>query len=417
MIPVAEARSFVLQDLTALPAIEVKLDDGVDCVSAEYVRARELVPGFTNSSMDGYAIIAADTSLVPARLSVTGSIMAGDAPSVPLRSGEAMRIMTGAPLPDGADAVCKVEDVTVEENGAVLVVPMTVRAGECVRHPGDDTAIGQLLVAPRDELGPARLGVLASQGHTTVRVHPRPRVGVLSTGNELSDDPGTLAPGKIRDTNRPTLLASLRQSGFTPVDLGRASDDEADISGRLHEALDRCDAIVSTGGVSVGDVDFVKTVLAQLCGGRARWMQVAVRPAKPFAFGIAGPRDTPIFGLPGNPVSMLVSFELFVRPALRLLAGHRSLDRPTINAVLECDLPRKLDGKLHLVHVHAKIFDDGRVHILRASRQGSHLLSAISGANALALLPDGEGLVVGDEVRTMILDLELLAASPAEPGS
>ncbi|HVB70899.1 MAG TPA: gephyrin-like molybdotransferase Glp [Acidimicrobiales bacterium] len=414
MIPVADARSFVLRDLTALPAVHTALDDALDCVASDAVLARHPVPGFTNSSMDGYALIAADTLAAPAHLRVTGSIMAGDTPSVSLRAGEAVRIMTGAALPEGADAVCKIEDVVVEEDGAVVIISAAIRQGDCVRHPGEDIAVGQTLVARGDVLGPARLGVLASQGFTSVMVHPRPRVGVLSTGNELSDAPDPMAIGKIRDTNRPALLASLRQSGFDATDLGRASDDETEIATRLNEGLAHCDAIVTTGGVSVGDVDFVKTVLSQLCGDRAQWMQVAVRPGKPFAFGIAGPIGTPIFGLPGNPVSTLASFELFVRPALRLLAGYQFLERPTVSAVLDCALPRHRDGKLHLVHVGGVFHDDGRLHIERAAREGSHLLSAIAGANAIALVPDGEGLAPGDEVRTILLDVSTWMAAPLE---
>jgi molybdopterin molybdotransferase len=417
MISVADARAYVVHGLTALTPVEVALDDAVGCVAAVDVVAQHPVPGFANSSMDGYALIAADTLTVPARLRVTGSIMAGDAPSVTLRAGEAARIMTGAALPEGADAVCKIEDVTVEDDGALVIIGATIRSGDCVRRPGEDTAAGETLVQSGDELGPARLGVLAGQGYTSVTVHPRPRVGVMSTGNELSDLAGPLAIGKIRDTNRPALLASLRQSGFAVIDLGRSNDDEEEIAARLRDALTRCDAIVTTGGVSVGDVDFVKTVLSRLCGDRARWMQVAVRPGKPFAFGLADPNSTPIFGLPGNPVSTLASFELFVRPALRLLAGHRELDRPTIAAVLDCDLPRHRDGKLHLVHVTASFLGDGRLHIQRSAREGSHLLSAVAGANAVALVPDGEGLVAGDEVRTLLLDVETWRAASLESPS
>ncbi len=414
MIPVSEARSFVLRDLTALTPVAVALDDAVDCVAAAAILARHPVPGFANSSMDGYALIASDTVEVPVRLRVTGSIMAGDAPKMVLRDGEAVRIMTGAAVPGGADAVCKIEDVVVEQDGEVVTIATTIRPGDCIRNPGEDIAVGQVLVAHGDVLGPARLGVLASQGFTSVTVHPRPRVGVLSTGNELSDDPGELPNGKIRDTNRPALLASLRQSGFEAIDLGRANDDETEIAGRLTTALTHCDAIVTTGGVSVGDVDFVKTVLSQICGDRAQWMQVAVRPGKPFAFGITGPGGIPIFGLPGNPVSTLASFELFVRPALRLLAGHRSLRRPTINAVLDCALPRSRDGKLHLVHVEAAFHSDGRLHVESAAREGSHLLSAISSANAIALVPDGDGPEAGDEVATMLLDVNTWVAESLE---
>ena len=316
--------------------------------------------------------------------------------------------MTGAPLPEGADAVCQIEDVTVSADGARVEVPALVSTGANVRRPGDDTAVGQLLVDEGDELGPARLGVLAGQGLRSVRAHRRPRVGVLSTGDELSDSPDTLQRGRIRDANRPALLASLLEAGVEAVDLGRSRDDEVEIARRLRDAVSTCDAVITTGGVSVGDVDFVKSVLSRICGERARWMQVAVRPGKPFAFGRVGEGGPAIFGLPGNPVSTLVSFELFVRPALRRLAGHRSLQRPTITAVLDVALPRESDGKVHMVHVSAEVADDGRVHVTSASRQGSHLLSAVAGANALAVVGDGEGLAAGDEVAVMVLDPDAL---------
>ncbi len=379
------------------------------CVAGATVTATEPVPSFANSSMDGYALRAVDATTNESSLEVVGTILAGDATTRPLGEGESMRIMTGAPLPPGADAVCPIEAVVVE--GGRVRVPGPVTSGAYVRYPGDDTKVGDILVRAGDVLGPARLGVLAGQGFASVSAHPRPRVGVLSTGDELSDEPGPLSPGHIRDANRPALLASLRQAGCVAVDLGRSSDDEAEISRRLRDAAMSCDAVISTGGVSVGDVDFVKSVLSEICGDRARWMQVAVRPGKPFAFGRADGTGTPIFGLPGNPVSTLVSFELFVRPALRRLAGHLDLGRPSIQAVLDVDLARRRDGRDYMVHVTVAFGEDHRVHVTSATRQGSHLLSAVAGANALAHLPDGDGLGAGDDVRVMILDPDSLAGA------
>jgi molybdenum cofactor synthesis domain-containing protein len=234
-------------------------------------------------------------------------------------------------------------------------------------------------------------------------------VGVLSTGNELSDATGSLAPGSIRDANRPSLLASLRASGFDARDLGIAGDSSADITESLERGVASCDAIISTGGVSVGDADFVKSVLIELCGDQARSMQVAMKPGKPFTFGITKDAGVPIFGLAGNPVSTLVGFEAFVRPALRRLAGHRVLDRPTIEMVLDCALPRKSDGRLHLTHVVARVHDDGVVHVESAARQASHLLHAVARANALVFLPDGGGAGVGEVVRGMVLDADQLS--------
>jgi molybdopterin biosynthesis enzyme len=192
------------------------------------------------------------------------------------------------------------------------------------------------------------------------------------------------------------------------VDLGIAGDTPGEITQALERGLTTCDAIISTGGVSVGDADFVKTVLADLVGDSARSMQVAIRPGKPFAFAVAPSSGTPFFGLAGNPVSTLVGFELFVRPALRLLAGHAQLDRPTASMILDFPLPRRRDGKLHLVHVTARFEDDGRLHVTSDARRGSHLLNAVAHANALAMVPDGEGLEAGQEVRAMILSPDQL---------
>ena len=411
MISLDEARRFVLQDLKPLAARPLELADALGCAAAEEVVAREPSPRFENSSMDGFALRAIDTQGGSRRLRVIDTILAGDNSSAMVGEGEAARIMTGAPLPAGADSVCLREATILDPDGLNVVIERVVSLGEAVRRVGDDVAVGQVLVSPGDELGPALLGVLASQGYTSVSAHPRPLVGVVSTGNELSDAPGSLAPGMIRDANRPSLLASLRASGCDVRDLGIVGDSSADITKALERGATMCDAIISTGGVSVGDADFVKSVLIDLCGDQARSMQVAMKPGKPFAFGITKDTGVPVFGLAGNPVSTLVGFEAFVRPALRRLAGHRVLDRLTIDMVLDCPLPREPDGRLYLTHVVARVHDDGLVHVESAARQASHLLHAVARANALVFLPDGPGADVGDVVRGMVLDADQL--SPA----
>jgi len=403
VISLGEARQFVLQGLNPLAPTQLTLENALGCVAAEVVTAREPSPRFANSAMDGFALRALDTEGGSVRLRITDAIFAGDVATIHVGEGETMRIMTGAPMPEGADSVTIREEATIDADGSFVLIQRAARPGEFVRLVGEDITVGQALLKPGDHIGSAVLGVLASQGVASVLAHPRPRVGVLSTGNELSDASGELATGKIRDSNRPSLLASLRQSGITPIDLGIVGDTPLEITTAFQRGVRECDAIISTGGVSVGDADFVKSVLAELCGETASSMQVAIRPAKPFAFGVA-PSGTPFFGLAGNPVSTLVGFELFVRPALRLLAGFKELDRPTINMVLDCPMPRRRDGKLHLVHVVGRVHDDGRVHIESVARQASHLLSAITETNAIAMVPDGEGLDVGQMVPAMILD-------------
>lgn len=409
MIELREAQGFVLGHVSPLAPRECPLEESRGCVVGETVLASEPVPGFVNSSMDGFALRAVDTATGHARLLITDAIHAGDVSSLHLASGHAMRIMTGAPLPEGADCVCMVEETVVD--GDVVVISRGLRAGENVRQVGEDTKVGQSLLVPGDVLNAAGIGVLAGQGRRAVRVHPRPRVGVLSTGNELVGDGGPLGLGQIRDLNRPMLLALVQESGCVPLDLGTARDTREAITDALRPAIGECDAIITTGGVSVGDADFVKVVIGELAAD-ARWMQVAVKPGKPFAFGVAGPRRTAIFGLPGNPVSTRVSFEMFVRPALRTMAGHRVVERLAFDAVLEEDLATPTDGKVHLVHVGVTWGDDGVPHVTHAMRRGSHLLSAVVGANAIAVLTEGATYDAGDRVRVIILDPDSLGARP-----
>jgi len=414
VIPLDDARLVVLSGVSPARPVECALGDALGCVAAQRVAAAGCVPPFTNSQMDGYALRAADTAAGDVRLQVVGSVMAGLVGEMTVGGGEAVRIMTGAPLPAGADAVCMVERTSTEDGGSAVVVHGPVAPGEYVRRRGEDIEAGQVVIEEGTVLGPFHLGVLASLGEVAVLVHPRPRVGVLSTGDELTLPGRPLRPGAIRDANRPALLAQTRASGFGAEDLGIVADDEDSVAEALIGATTRCDAVVTSGGVSVGDRDYVKVVLDKLTGGQMRWMQVAIKPAKPLAFGVLPGSGTPVFALPGNPVSSLVSFELFVRPALRKMAGHRQLDRPTLDGLADEDLRRVADGKLHLARVVAALGADGRVHVRSSGGQASHQLRAMAAANALALLPDGEGVRRGDRVRVMLLDADGLA--PAGKG-
>jgi molybdopterin molybdotransferase len=414
VIALDEVRQLVCDGLVPLPSMELPVADALGCVAARELIAREPVPGFTNSSMDGFALRSSDTTSGSARLKVIATVLAGDVATTTVGDGQAMRVMTGAPLPDGADCVCMIEETSFETNGGFVVISRSIRSGEFVRHPGDDVAVGQTLISAGEQVTSSMVGVASGQGARSLHVYRRPRVGVLSTGHELVDDGRPLAKGKIRDINRPMLLALLTASGFTPVDLGIVEDDVDVIRTTFEHGIAECDAVVSTGGVSVGDVDFVKTALADLCGPRARSMQVAMRPGKPFTFATTGSPSVPLFGLAGNPVSTLVGFEMFVRPALRRLAGHQNLERPSISMVLDVDLPRSVDGRLHLVHVVARIHEDGRVHVERAMRQGSHLLSALTSANAMVMVPDGDGFKAGQNVQGILLQPDQLATGATE---
>lgn len=403
MIPLSKARHIVLDACRPLETRALPIDGALGCVIARPVQAVEDVPPFVRSSMDGYAVRAADT---PGGLAVVGVLMAGDWPTMTVGAGQAVRIMTGAPLPEGADAVCMVE--RTRPDGDNVVIEAELAPGTNVRQPGEDVAAGEVIVAAGTVLGAGHLGVLADQGIAAVEAWALPTVGVLSTGDELVEGPGPLAPGKIRDSNRHTLLAMVAREGWKAVDLGLVPDDEAQLIGVLERAGATCDAVVTSGGVSVGDLDVVRSVLERRSQGTMRWMQVAIKPAKPFAFGLL--RGTPVFGLPGNPVSAMVSFELFVRPALRQMSGHRQLDRPVVPALAEADFTRRADGKLHLQRGRISLDEKGSWRVQPMAQQESHQLRAMADANALVLLPDGGGVRAGEPVDVLVLDLPTAGA-------
>ncbi len=387
---------------TAAP-VTVPVRQAVGCVLAAPVVANESAPPFVNSAVDGYAVRAASLAGAPVELPVVGEVAAGAYTDHVLQPGEAIRIMTGAPVPAGADAVVMVEDTERIDGGAVVRINRSVEVGSALRDVGSDVHAGTTLFEAGTVITPAVLGVLASINVRDVVVHPRARVAVLSTGDELIDDGSELQPGQIRESNRTMLFAALVEAGCEVVDLGIVRDDEAALEQVLRDAAETCDAVVTSGGVSMGDYDVVKAVLSRIAD--MRWMQIAIKPAKPFAFGLLGSRNVPIFGLPGNPVSSLVSFELMARPALRQMMGHTVVDRPTVLAVATDGLRRRPDDKIHYVRVFAAFGPDGRVHIRSIGAQGSHQLAATSMANAIAVVPDGDGIAPGGNVATILLSL------------
>jgi molybdenum cofactor synthesis domain-containing protein len=400
VISLDEARAVVLAGCSRLPVVRVPLADALGLVTAESVTAAHDVPPFANTAMDGFAVRAADT---PGTLTVVGTLAAGAEPTLAVADGEAIRIMTGAPIPPGADAVVMVERTTMADDGATVVIEAAASPGDHVRAAGEDVAAGAEVFPVGTVLRPGHLGVLASVGAIDVAAYRRPRVGVLSTGDELVDDDRPLRPGQIRDANRHTLLALLHQAGYDAVDLGIAPDDESAIAAAFERGLSSCDALITSGGVSVGDFDYVKVVLDKLSGGgdAMRWMQVAIKPAKPLAFGVID--GVPVFGLPGNPVSSMVSFELFARPGLRQLAGHAEPVPSTVAAVAGEDLRRHADGKVHFVRVVASPDQGDGLRVRSSGGQASNLLRSMALANALAVLPDGEGVAAGERVDILFL--------------
>ncbi|HET9728456.1 MAG TPA: gephyrin-like molybdotransferase Glp [Acidimicrobiia bacterium] len=396
MIPLDEAQARIIDVIVPLAPRRFALEDARGLVLAEEITAREPVPPFANTGMDGYAVRAADT---PGRLHVVGELPAGTAPSVAVGSGEAIRIMTGAPIPDGADAVVMVERTNVDGDDVEVEA---AQPGDHIRPAGGDIRAGETVFRPGTVLTPAHLGVLASLDVHEVSCHPRPHVGVISTGDELVES-GALDPGRIRDSNRPMLRALLEAAGCEVIDGGIVGDDEDDITGAITTMTTGCDALLTSGAVSVGDYDFVKLVLERLAkerGGVSLWAQVAIRPAKPLAFAMLG--EIPAFGLPGNPVSSRVSFELFVRPALRRRAGRTDLFDPPVLARAASEFSRRADGKIHLDRVLVRV-EDGRYVCERSGAQASNVLSGMAAANGLAMIPDGEGVAAGEQLPVLLL--------------
>ncbi|MGZ4680247.1 MAG: molybdopterin molybdotransferase MoeA [Ilumatobacteraceae bacterium] len=404
MISEQEAREYVLERCVVGKVVDLPIGEAVGCVLAEAVVAAEEVPPFVNSAVDGYAVRANDVGNAPVRLKVVGEVAAGGFTDRVIGSGEAIRIMTGAPLPAGADAAVMVEDTERVDGGEVLI-HRSVPRGASVRGVGEDVPVGTELFAAGTVVRPAVAGVLASVNARRVRVYPKLDVAVLSTGDELVDDGSALRPGQIRESNKTMLLPLIADAGCRPIDFGVVRDDEAALEQVLRHALS-FDAIVTSGGVSMGEYDVVKAVLSRVAD--MRWMQISIKPAKPFAFGLLArnaDRRIPVFGLPGNPVSSMVSFELFARPALRKMMGHTELDRPTVLAVADEGLPRRPDGRTAYMRVVGSFGADGRYHVASVGAQGSHQLAATSLANALAIVPDGDGIEPGGSVTTMLLSI------------
>jgi molybdopterin molybdotransferase len=440
-VDVAQSRILELVAQARPPAGElVPIEAALGRVLAQPVAAAVSLPPWDNSAMDGYAIRSGDVRGAseegPRRLAVVGEVAAGEAPSRDVRDGEAIRIATGAPIPNGADAVVQVELTTpLDDRGeagsrgrdavgplpAAVLVHAAVSLGANIRRAGSDLVGGERLLDEGTAVGPAQLALIAGASIGEVIVHRRPRVGVLATGNELRRAGGALGPAGIPDSNGPGLRALVERAGAEPLDLGIAVDELDDVVARLQRGIDAgCDAIVVSGGVSVGPYDVVRTAFERL--GRVDLWRVAVQPGKPFALatvergGDAG-RPVLLFGLPGNPVSGFVTFELFVRPAIRALAGRRDVRRPVDRAVLLDEARTSRDRRAY-VRVRAErdafgtaVRDEaGRVRVRLAggqAGQGSHVLSALATAEALAIVPESvEVHRVGDPVDLLWLDVE-----------
>ncbi|GAA2600985.1 gephyrin-like molybdotransferase Glp [Streptomyces tubercidicus] len=429
---VAEHLDDVLSKIAPLDPIELQLLDAQGCVLVEDITAPVALPPFDNSSMDGYAVRAADvadaTDSAPVTLTVIGDAAAGSGELPAVGPGQAVRIMTGAPVPPGAEAVVPVEwtdggtgqgpaatmrahSAAPQDAGGEVRVHRPAAAGAHIRARGSDVTEGEPALRAGTVLGPSQIGLLAAIGRGTVRVHPRPRVVVLSTGSELIQPGEPLGPGEIHDSNSFQLTAAARDAGAIAYRVGAVADDADTLRSTLEDQLIRADILVTSGGVSVGAYDVVKETLialsatepdgSALAGATVEFRRLAMQPGKPQGFGLIGPDRIPLLALPGNPVSSYVSFELFVRPAIRALMGLPEIHRPTTPARCTEAVASSPKGKRQFLRGS---YDADAGTVTPVGGAGSHLIKAMAHANALIIVPeDTTEVPAGTDVDVVLL--------------
>ncbi|MDX6227485.1 MAG: molybdopterin molybdotransferase [Frankiales bacterium] len=393
----------ILDIVRPLPELDLTLLDAHGCVLAEDIVATAPLPGFDNSAMDGYAVRASDLASAsessPVVLPVVGDVAAGSRGTFTVQPGLSVRIMTGAPVPTGADAVVPVE--WTDAGIAHVSIRRAPEVGGAIRRAGEDVAAGATVLAGGTYLQAAQLGLIAAVGRSRVRARPKPRVVVISTGSELVELGDPLLPGQIYDSNGYTLAAAAREAGAIAYRVGPVGDDPRVLIDTVEDQLIRADLVVTTGGVSVGAHDVVREVIGRL--GDVRFNRVAMQPGQPQAFGTIGEDKVPFFGLPGNPVSALVSFEVFVRPAIRRMLGSEPIHRPRVRARLTQSLVSPA-GKRQYVRVRLTV-EDGEYVAAPVGGAGSHLIAAMAHANALAVVPEEiTELPAGTPIPVMVLE-------------
>lgn len=406
LIGVEEALQRILAHVRPLPPERVLLLDALDRVLTGDIVAGSDIPPFENSAMDGYAVVAADCQAPPVTLRVIGTVAAGATPAARVERGTAVRIMTGAPLPSGADAVVRFEQTSEgrgeggdKPHGNIVQILQAPAPGDNVRHAGEDVAAGQTVLRAGTLVRPQEVGMLAALGHAHVAVHRRPRVAILATGDELVGPDEPVTPGKIRNINEHSTAALVRRCGGIPLCLGIARDTMDDLRAKVHEGLAQSpDLFLTSAGVSVGDFDIVKNVLAS--EGHMEFWSVAMKPGKPMAFGSV--RGVPLVGLPGNPVAAMVSFEQFVRPALMRMAGWRDWRRPVVRAIAQ----NLIENSGRRYFVRAIVNRDGGHYVARTTgEQGAGVLTSLVRANGLIVVPEDVSRVYpGDEVEVQMID-------------
>jgi len=400
MLSVAEYLDLVLESVSELPPMELPIADANGCVLAQDIYARWPLPSFDNSSMDGYAVIASDlvgaSEDAPLTLPVIDDIPAGFKSLETLRSGQAIRIMTGAPMPAGADSVIPVE--STDGGSEVVQIRASIELGSCIRHEGEDVQLGDLVLTKGTFIGPRQIALIAAVGHGVISVIPKPRVAVIATGSELVE-PGTeLKFGLISDSNSFLITAVANDSGAVAYRLPPAKDDEDTLIEILQDQVHRADLIITTGGVSMGVHDPVKSAFVKL--GTAQFHKVAMQPGMPQGFGSVGDPAIPIITLPGNPVSAYVSFEVFIRPAIRKMRGLKELQRPQFPAALMGQL-RSPVNKVQFAR--GRFTAEDQVELVGAG-QGSHVLGGLAQADALIVIPVGVDSVASRE-QVQVIDV------------
>jgi molybdopterin molybdotransferase len=402
LTPVDAHLEAILAMLPTPEPIELRTADGLGLILAETATCQVLLPAEDNSAMDGYAVVADDLVAAsreqPVRLAVVGEVVAGSDDPPTVARGTCVRIMTGAPIPPGADAVVPVELTVAEDDGATAVFHLVPRDGDNIRRAGEDLVPGRELVAAGRRIAPADVAILSAAGVSRLVCIPAPRVVIMSTGDELVPAEREPGPGHLRDSNGPMLAAMVKATGGVPFVTGAVPDDHAALTEAFESNLGHAELFVCTGGASAGTRDLLADVIGEL--GEVEAVKVAMRPGMPQIRGRIG--STPVIGLPGNPVSSFVSFEVFVRPAIRALQGRRDVHRPTVVARASEPLHAPAHKRGYL---RVRLSREGNGWAVRPTgAQGSHLITSIAQADGLAIVPEAVTEVnVGDEVRVMLL--------------
>jgi molybdopterin molybdotransferase len=401
MISVEDALNQILEVIVPLGREKVSILDSIGRVINEDIYANRNIPPRDNSAMDGYAVRWEDTRGAsiskPAILKVIEDIPAGTIPRKSVGTGESSRIMTGAPIPDGSNAVVRVEDT--EKDGQRVKVFVKAKEGQDIRPAGEDVREGELVISQGNVIRPAEIGMLAALGRSFISVYQRPLIAVVATGDELVDIDENPTSWQIISSNSYSIAAQIIDCGAISLQIGIAKDKRGDLVSKFKAAL-RADIIVSSGGVSVGDYDLVKDVMKEV-GNQMKFWQVAMRPGKPLAFGSMN--GIPVFGLPGNPVSSMVSFEQFVRPSILKMMGHKNLFRRIVRATLKDDITKK-KGTRHFIRARVN-YENGKYFATTTGEQGSGILKSMVMANGLIILPEYAASVKkGEEVSIQLID-------------